>query len=139
MVSMFKKRALAYLIDYLVISAFLWILAQILAIFVIPFSFFIIYNYFMFLLPVLIIFYFVLLEKNKGRTIGKDILDLRVVSEDGKSISYKEAIIRNLSKLYWIPIIIDLIIGKYVGESNERIFGRWSKTMVIEQRFSNSY
>ena len=132
MVSMFKKRALAYLIDWFVISATLMILAQILAIIVITFSLFIVYNFFVYLLPVFILIYFVYLETKKGKTIGKDILDLRVVSEEGENITYREAIIRNLSKLYWLPIIIDIIIGKYFGDSDERILGQWSKTMVIE-------
>ena len=136
MVSVFRKRILAYLADYFVVTAILWILSQILAIIVIPFSFFIIYNCFMFLLPIVIIFYFVLLETKKGTTIGKDILSLNVVSEDGTNISYKQAIIRNLSKLYWIPIIFDFIIGKYVGESDERILGQLSKTMVVERETS---
>ncbi|MDR2967322.1 MAG: RDD family protein [Methanobacteriaceae archaeon] len=133
MEKMFKKRTLAYLADYFVVTAILWIFAQILAIIIIPFSLFFVYNFFIYLLPVFILFYFVLLEKKKGTTIGKDILDLKVVSEDGENISYREAIIRNLSKLYWIPIIFDLIIGKYYGESDERILGRWSKTMVVEK------
>ena len=132
MVSMFKKRALAYLIDWFVISATLMILAQVLAIIVITFSLFIVYNFFVYLLPVFILIYFVYLETKKGKTIGKDILDLRVVSEEGENITYREAIIRNLSKLYWLPIIIDIIIGKYFGDSDERILGQWSKTMVIE-------
>ena len=132
MVSTFTKRTLAYLADYFVISASLWILAQILAIIVIPFSIFFVYNFFIFLLPVLIFFYFVYSEKKKGRTIGKDILDLKVVTEDGGNITYRKAIMRNLSKLFWIPIIFDVIIGRFVGESNERILGQWSKTKVIE-------
>ncbi|MCL2157327.1 MAG: RDD family protein [Methanobrevibacter sp.] len=132
MVSMFKKRVLAYLIDWFVIFAILNILAWIVQNSIeILFSIHIL-NYFIYLLPIFIIFYFVYLEKKKGKTIGKDILDLKVVSEDGGNITYREAIIRNLSKLYWIPIIFDLIIGRNVGESKERILGQWSKTMVVE-------
>ena len=134
MVSLFKKRVLAYLTDWFVISAVLNIFTVIFYYAVQkPFSIHTsIFNYFLFLLPVFIIFYFVLLEKKKGTTIGKDILDLKVVSQDGKNISYREAIIRNLSKLYWIPIIFDVIIGKFVKGPNERILGQWSKTMVVE-------
>lgn len=119
--------------DYFVVTAILWILAQILAIIVIPLSFFSVYSYFIFLLPAFIIFYFVLLEKKKGTTIGKNILYLKVVSEDGKNISYKQAIIRNISKLYWIPIIFDVILGRFVGKTNERLLGQWSKTIVVEE------
>lgn len=135
MASMFTKRALAYIIDYFVVTAIMWILAQILAFIVIPYSMFIIYNYFVLLLPIITILYFVLLEKMKETTIGKNIMFLKVVSIDGSRISYMQAIIRNLSKLYWIPIILDLLIGRIYGNSNdnERILGKLSKTQVVNE------
>lgn len=134
MESIFKKRILAYIIDYFVITALMWILAQILAIIIIPYSMFIIYNYFVFILPIITIIYFAFLEKNKGVTVGKSIMFLKVVSSSGNEINYFQAIIRNLSKIYWVPIIVDLIIGRFYGdESNERILGKLSKTKVVNE------
>ncbi|KZX16795.1 RDD family protein [Methanobrevibacter cuticularis] len=152
MVSIFKKRIIAYIADYFVVSAIMWILAEILAILIIPYSMFIIYNYFIIIAPIAGIIYFVLLEKTKGTTVGKHLMFLKVVSiknteetpnnedenenkdnESTQQISYKQAIVRNLSKIYWVPIIFDVIIGKYYGNSDERILGQLSKTKVVDE------
>lgn len=135
MVSLFKKRALAYIADYFVVTAIMWIIAELLVIVVFPFSAFFIYDYLIILAPIIGIIYFVVLETKMGTTVGKHLLFLKVVSTTKKNhysnISYKQGIIRNLSKIYWVPIIIDIIIGHLVGSSNERILGRVSNTEVI--------
>lgn len=151
MEKIFKKRMIAYIADYFVVSAIMWIIAQLLAIIIIPYSMFLIYNYFIILAPIIGFLYFVILEKNKGFTVGKHLMFLKVISIDNKkknikdsdyyqnynysnkSISYKQAIIRNISKIYWLPIIVDMIIGRIYGDSNERILGRLSKTEVINE------
>ncbi|KZX15380.1 RDD family protein [Methanobrevibacter filiformis] len=133
MVSIFKKRIIAYIADFFVISAFLWIFAQILAFIVIPHSMFLIYNYFIYLLPIIIIVYFVLLEKIKGTTVGKHLMFLKVKSNTGGSISFFQAILRNISKLYWLPIILDILIGYLTGGSKDRILNKLSKTNVVEE------
>jgi uncharacterized RDD family membrane protein YckC len=131
MLNLFKKRVLAYLIDFFIVSALMWIFAQIAAFIIIPYSMFLIYNYFIFLIPFVILLYFVISEKKKRTTVGKNLMFLEIVSMDGGEISYKQAIIRNLSKLYWLPIIGDVLIGKLVKGSNDRILGELSKTNVI--------
>jgi uncharacterized RDD family membrane protein YckC len=102
---------------------------------ILPFSAFFIYEYLLILAPIVGLLYFVLLEKKLATTVGKHLLFLKVISTDNynyqENISYKQSIIRNLSKIYWVPIIIDLIIGRFVGSSNERILGRYAKTEVI--------
>ena len=145
MVSLFKKRVLAYIADYFVVTAIMWIIAQLLAIIVLPYEAFFIYDYFIIILPFVGLIYFVVLEAKMGATVGKHLLFLKVVSNDNKDlssvdnevnysdISYKQSLIRNLSKIYWFPIIIDWLIGRLVGQSNERILGRVSKTEVIKE------
>jgi len=135
MEKLFKKRVLAYIVDYFVVTAIMWIIGQALAIVVFPFSAFFIYDYFIFLLPIVGLTYFVLLEKKMGTTVGKHLLYLNVLSIYNKNyysnLTYVQSIIRNISKIYWFPIIIDLIIGRLFGPSNERILGKISRTEVI--------
>lgn len=135
MAGLFKKRALAYIADYFVVTAIMWIIAELLAVVVFPYTAFFIYNYFIILIPIVGMIYFVVLEAKMGTTVGKHLLFLKVVSITNKTeytnISYKQGIIRNISKIYWLPIIIDIIIGRLVGSSNERILGRLSKTEVV--------
>jgi len=137
MVSLFKKRVLAYIADYFVVTAIMWIVAQLLAIVVLPYAAFFIYDYFIIILPFVGLIYFVVLEAKIGTTVGKHLLFLKVVSTANNAyysnVSYSQSLIRNLSKIYWLPIIIDLIIGRLVGQSNERILGRLSRTEVVNE------
>jgi len=137
MAGLFKKRALAYLADYFVVTAIMWIIAQLLYFVVLPYSAFFIYEYLIILAPIVGMIYFVVLEAKMGTTVGKHLLFLKVVSIDNvtyyQDVSYKQAIIRNISKIYWLPIIIDLIIGRLIGSSNERILGRLSRTEVVRE------
>jgi len=142
MVSLFKKRVLAYIADYFVVTAFMWIIAQLLAIVVLPYMAFFVYDYFIILMPLVGLIYFIVLEAKIGTTVGKHLLFLKVVSTANNAyysdISYKQSLIRNFSKIYWLPIVIDLIIGRLVGSSNERILGRLSRTEVVKED-SESY
>ncbi|RBQ22914.1 hypothetical protein ALNOE001_13860 [Candidatus Methanobinarius endosymbioticus] len=142
MVSIFKKRILAYLADYFIVSAIIWISAQLLYFIILPLSGLFVYECLVILTPIVGIIYFVLLENKWGTTVGKHLLFLEVVSTDDynyhERIPYKQAIIRNLSKIYWLPIIVDIIIGRLVGSSNERILGRYAKTKVILEEIARN-
>jgi uncharacterized RDD family membrane protein YckC len=142
MVNIFKKRILAYLADYFVVTAIMWILAQLLYFVVLPLSAFFIYEYSLIIAPIIGIVYFVLLEKRLGTTVGKHLLFLKVVSIDNhnhhEKITYKQATIRNISKIYWLPIIIDLLMGKFVDSSNERILSRYAKTEVVLEEIARN-
>lgn len=127
-----RKRVIAYIIDYFVISAVMWILSQILFA-ISPENASNIYMYsFAIVFPILTLIYFIYLEKNKGETVGKNLMGLKVVSQYNHSISYISAITRNISKIYFVPIIIDLLIGKFTKGDNERILGKISNSLVIE-------
>ena len=63
MVSVFKKRVLAYIADYFVVSAIMWIIAELLYLIVFPFSAFFVYEYMIILAPIIGLAYFILLEK----------------------------------------------------------------------------
>lgn len=132
MVSLFKKRIIAYFADFFVVSAFMWIISFLLWMFVNPYSVFTIYNYFPYVVPVLIMIYFVYCEKNKGSTVGKALMFIEVRSFNGLKITYPQAIVRNLSKILWFPILFDLAIGKIL-KKNDRILSSISKTVVIEE------
>src|SRR5207302_759686 len=46
--------------------------------------------------------YFFLAEGLYGRTIGKEIMGLRVEKSDGKQMNMLSSLIRNISKIYWV-------------------------------------
>ena len=136
---LFGKRVVAYILDFFVVSAFMWIVSYFAYFFINYFNMFQIYHYFVFVLPILIILYFTILEKNLGATIGKRLMFLEVKSAVprrgrlGKdySISYSQALIRSLSKIYWFPIIFDVILGKIAGKT--RLLDGITRTTVVEE------
>ena len=136
---LFLKRTIAYILDFFVVSAFMWIVSYFAYFFINYFNMFQIYHYFVFILPILIIVYFTILEKNLGATVGKRLMFLEVKSTTprrGKlgrdfSITYGQALIRSLSKIYWFPIIFDVILGKLTGKT--RLLDGITRTTVVEE------
>lgn len=90
-----------------------------------------VYQYFPYVTPVLILVYFVLCEKFNGATVGKSLMYLQVRSKNGAFITWPQAIVRNLTKIYWIPIIFDWAIGKILR--TDRILNNITKTVVVDE------
>ena len=132
MASVFTRRVLAYVIDYFVVSAFMWIVSYLLSLIINPYGSFQIYTYFPYVVPVLGLLYFVVLEKSKGSTVGKSLMYLRVISRNGYPISTVQAIVRNLTKIFWFPIIFDWALGK-LFRRDDRIFSEFTKTIVVNE------
>ena len=136
---LFGKRVVAYILDFFVVSAFMWIISYFAYFFINYFNIFQIYHYFVFILPFLILLYFTILEKNIGATVGKRLMFIEVksaVPRRGRlgrdySITYSQALIRSLSKIYWFPIIIDVILGRIAGKT--RLLDGITRTTVIEE------
>ena len=136
---LFGKRVVAYILDFFVVSAFMWIISYFAYFFINYFNIFQIYHYFVFILPFLILLYFTILEKNIGATVGKRLMFIEVksaVPRRGRlgrdySITYSQALIRSLSKIYWFPIIIDVILGRITGKT--RLLDGITRTTVVEE------
>lgn len=132
MASMFTRRVIAYILDFFVVSAFMWIISYLLSIFMNPYNSFTVYRYFPYVVPVLTLIYFIVLEKVKGATVGKALMFLRVVSRNGYPITWVQSIVRNLTKIYWFPVIFDWAIGK-IFRRGDRIFGVFTKTVIVNE------
>ena len=132
MVSVFSRRIVAYLLDFFVVSAFMWIVAFLLSLVISPLDISYAYDYFPYIAPVLGFVYFVMLERIKGATVGKALMFLEVRSKNGANINFPQAIVRNLTKIYWIPIIFDWLVGRFLN--TDRLFGHLTRTVVINSR-----
>ena len=130
--ALFTRRVIAYFIDFFVVSAFMWIISFLLSIFINPHGTFQPYNYLGYIVPIIGLIYFVYLEKTKQATVGKSLMYLQVVSRNGYPITWIQAIVRNLTKIFWFPIIFDWVLGK-IFKSNDRLFGSFTKTMVVNE------
>ncbi|MEE0902158.1 MAG: RDD family protein [Methanobrevibacter sp.] len=129
MASVFSRRIIAYVLDFFVVSAFMWILSFLVSLVVSPVDLSSVYVSFPIIAPILGFIYFVLLEKANGATVGKALMYLEVRSRNGSNINWAQAIVRNLTKIYWVPVIFDWLIGRIMN--TDRLFGKITKTVVI--------
>src|SRR2546422_5138146 len=83
-----------------------------------------------FLYGVIWLGYSMLLEAIFGATVGKRLLKLRVVAIDG-NLDIMHTLVRNISKIYWLPFLLDVIIGGVTqGDPRQRLFDRIARTTV---------
>jgi len=130
MASVFTKRIIAYIMDFFVVSAFMWIISYLLSLVVAYNDFYSVYRVMIVVVPILIMVYFIFCEKTFGATVGKSLMMLQVKSKNGYDINWAQAIVRNLTKIYWFPILFDWLIGKILHK--DRILNEITKTTVIE-------
>jgi uncharacterized RDD family membrane protein YckC len=64
-----------------------------------------------FILGIIELFYFAVLDMSWGATVGKRLLGLQVQMVNGSKIDFGKAFIRNISKIYGLFLFLDWIIG----------------------------
>ncbi len=70
--------------------------------------------------------------EGRGQSIGKMVMNLRVVNRDGSKISWKAAAIESFGKAFVPLLLFDCLIGWLaMPESKQRVFNRISGTIVI--------
>src|SRR2546425_1485383 len=118
------RRFFAALIDGLVVGV-------IYLLFALPLAFLGLVWYIVpFLFGVVWVAYSMLLEALFSATIGKRLLKLRVVAIDG-NLDIMHCVIRNISKIYWLLFLLDVIIGGVTqGDPRQRLFHRLARTTV---------
>ena len=107
----------------------MWILSYLFSLIISPADIGSVYGFFPYLAPILGYVYFVFCEKVKGATVGKALLFLEVRSRNGAYMNWPQSIVRNLTKIYWIPIIFDWLIGRIMN--TDRLFGNITRTVVV--------
>ena len=58
-----------------------------------------------------LVLYFTLAEVTYGVTIGKRVMGLKVVAEGGVRPTLGAAFLRNVSKIYWVLLLLDVVLG----------------------------
>ncbi|MDO5814298.1 MAG: RDD family protein [Methanobrevibacter sp.] len=130
MTTVFTKRIIAYVLDFFVVSAIMWILSYFAFAVLTPHNVHAVYQFFIFLVPIFIMIYFILCEKLFSASIGKAIMSIEVKSQNGADISWPQAIVRNLTKIYWFPILFDWLIGKFLH--SDRVLNGITRTVVVD-------
>ena len=132
MATIFTRRIIAYVLDFVVVSAIMWIVSYLVFSLIGPTNVYSVYQFLPYIIPFLILIYFILCEKFMSATIGKSLMFLQVKSKNGADISWIQAIVRNLTKIYWFPIIFDWLIGKFLR--SDRLFNTITRTIVVNDR-----
>ncbi len=83
-------------------------------------------------LVIVTLVYFTVYEAKTNKTIGKRIIHLYVSDEEGY-MTYRKALVRNLTKLFWVPLIFDVILGKLFN-CPSRLFDKLAGTDVYSDK-----
>ncbi len=89
-------------------------------------------------IPTSILFfvYWTILEYKTGQTIGKKILNLKVVNIDGKKPDLKGIMISSFGKSFLLPI--DIILGWFLTNAKrQRVFNKLGDTLIVKIKESD--
>ena len=99
------RRFIALIIDYII----LWLPITAISMIVIQVSLFSQGTWL--LSGFLVLLYSAFFEAEFGYTIGKRVMNLEVVSLDGRPYDLPRGLVRNISKIYWVFLLIDALAG----------------------------
>ena len=134
-------RIIALIIDSIIIGIVVWILLSFVFISLLftgaLYSLWFDYGYtlvFPFILGILEVFYFAILEVAWGGTIGKRLMGLQVQMTNGNKVTLDKAFIRNISKIYWIFLLLDWIIALVTpgADRRQKYSDRMAGTTVVQ-------
>jgi uncharacterized RDD family membrane protein YckC len=88
------------------------------------------------LLGIIEVLYFVILDVSWGATVGKRVLGLQVQMVNGSKVQFGPAFIRNISKIYWLLLLLDWIIGIATPgpDRRQKYTDRMAGTTVVSMR-----
>ena len=77
---------------------------------------------------VVVFLYFVVAEVTRGATFGKHLLHLKVVGPKGGNPNFIESLVRNVSKIYWLLLRLDVVVGlatskQYTQKFSDKMVG----------------
>ncbi len=130
MENLWGRRFAALIVDIIILTLFMYILSSIVFLLFAGLGIFSVLNYWIFFAAIIIILYFTYMEGKTSSTLGKRLLKLEVVAVKD-NINYKKAFIRNLSKILYLPLIVDVILGFIFVDSNDRFLDKVSGTYVV--------
>jgi uncharacterized RDD family membrane protein YckC len=87
---------------------------------------------FPFLAGLLYLLYFAFAESSYGTTLGKRAMGLRVETTTGTRVGLDKGFLRNLSKLHWILLLLDVVVGlATTGDARQKFSDRFAGTRVV--------
>ena len=129
----FIKRFEALVIDAIIVTLLTALLNNILYVFLTLIGSSLLLAYYPYVVLVIVtLAYFTIYEAKTNKTIGKQFIHLYVSDEEGY-MTYKKALIRNLTKIFWVPLVFDVILGKLFNYPS-RLFDKFARTDVYSDK-----
>lgn len=135
-------RLIALIIDSVILGIIVWILLSVVLVSVLftgaLYTFWLGWGYtliFPFILGLFQVLYYVIMEVAfGGATIGKKILGLQVQMVDGSKVTFGKSFIRNISKIYWLFLLLDWLVSIVTPGSDRRqkYTDRMAGTTVVQ-------
>ena len=121
-----KDRFFAWVIDFVIVSIGVGISVAV----VHSFGYFLESEWWVTTSAVFLV-YWILLEYITGQSLGKRVLNLKTVKEDGTDPSLIDCVLNSFGKAFLLPL--DVILGLiFTDKKRQRIFNRLSNTIVIK-------
>jgi uncharacterized RDD family membrane protein YckC len=73
-----------------------------------------------FLMGILELLYFAVMEASYGATLGKKVFGLQVQMVNGSKVTFDKAFIRNVSKIFGLFLLLDWILGIVTSGPDQR-------------------
>jgi len=84
------------------------------------------------LFSIIFFIYFVFAEVTTGSSLGKRVFHLKVVSSDGSIPDVFQALIRNVAKVYWVLVFLDVVVGLATSKDYRfKLSDRYARTSVV--------
>lgn len=88
--------------------------------------------------------YFFVMEGLVGATLGKFVMGIRVVKEDGSRLDWSAALIRNVARIvdafpYFLPYLVGAISVWSSDPLRQRLGDRWASTVVVTGASLSAY
>ncbi len=134
-----EKRVIAYIIDVAIVSVATYFLVLVVALPALPalfvgqaFPFAWFWGFWLGgIAPLIVLAYFVLAEALFARTLGKELMGLRVARIDDKRVDLWSSFVRNISKVAFIALVVDVAMGLGThGDGRQKYSDRYIGTTV---------
>ena len=134
------RRLIAYVIDAIALSVAVGIVSVVL---LVPltigavltggaFSPTYVFGAFPLIVGLLSLLYFPVLESSRGATLGKMVMGLHVQTTEGTEPRVLQALLRNVSKIYWPLVLLDVLLGLvFQKDYREKLSDHFAGTIVV--------
>jgi uncharacterized RDD family membrane protein YckC len=132
-------RFIAFVIDSIIILIPTYIIWFFITVAIVFTGFFLVYGFWLiyfFLFGIIEVLYFTILDVAWGGTVGKRLLGFQVQTTSGGKVDFGKALIRNISKIYWIFLVLDWLIAIVTpgNDRRQKYTDRIAGTTVVQVR-----